>query len=252
MDEEARQVLRIDVAPVSVQDFRERTIEWARAGDSTTRLVSYLNAHNVNVAFADPRYRDVLERADLVYADGMGVVWGWRRLGRALPERVNAGDFIEQFCRRAAEEGVSLFLLGSRPGVAQRAARRWADAAPGLRIVGTRPGHFGEADEEAVAEEIRRARPSILLVGMGVPRQELWADRWSERLGVPVVWCVGALFEYFGEGRRRAPAWMRRCGLEWAWRLALEPRRLGGRYLLGNLRFLANLRRLRRAVKSGV
>ncbi|OPZ07350.1 MAG: putative N-acetylmannosaminyltransferase [candidate division BRC1 bacterium ADurb.BinA364] len=209
-----------------------------------------MNAHNANLAFRDPEFAAILALADLAYADGMGVVWGWGLLGRPLPERVNAGDFIAEFCRRAAARGVSLYLLGGRPGVAAEAARRWTQAAPGLRVAGTRHGYFTAEEEPALAEAVRQAAPDILLVGMGAPRQEKWARRWAEPIGAPVVWCVGALFEYWGEARPRAPVWMRRGGLEWAWRLALEPRRLGRRYLIGNLEFLLNLRRLRRAIRE--
>jgi len=249
MDLCACQIARIYVAPVCVEAFCRRMLDWARL-TGFARLVAYLNAHNVNVVFEDPEYAAILRKAALVYADGMSVVWGWRLLGQTLPCRVNAADFILDFCRRAADEGVSLYLLGSAPSVAERAAERWKASAPGLRIAGTRSGYFGPEDEEAVAEEIRRAAPAILLVGMGVPRQEKWAARWKERLNVPLIWCVGALFEYWGAGRWRAPVWMRRCGLEWAWRLALEPRRLWRRYLIGNARFLRNLWRLRQAVRD--
>lgn len=234
----------LDLPPLTVNAFRARLLDWI-AGDRT-RLVTYLNAHNVNLAFEDPQYAEVLREADLLYADGMGVVWGWRALGRALPERVNAGDFIVDFCRDLAERGLSIYLLGSYDGVAAEAARRWSEQAPMLKVAGTRDGFFGADEETAVVDEIRRAAPSILLVGMGVPRQEMWTARWKNQLNVPVVWCVGALFEYWGMKRSRAPEWMRRVGLEWAWRLALEPRRLGRRYVIGNLRFLKHLWILRR------
>jgi len=240
-----RLLLSLDLPPLTVAQFQETLVQWARQS-GRPRLVTYLNAHNVNLAFEDAGYASVLPRCDLLYADGMGVVWGWRRLGREVPERVNAGDFIVEFCRRLADEGISLYLLGSYPGVADDAAAAWMAQSPALRIAGTHDGFFSEADEPALAEGIRKAAPAILLVGMGVPRQEQWAARWKVELGVPVVWCVGALFEYWGMKRSRAPVWMRRLGLEWVWRLALEPRRMWRRYLVGNLRFVRHIRRLRR------
>ncbi|MCX7012394.1 MAG: WecB/TagA/CpsF family glycosyltransferase [Candidatus Sumerlaeota bacterium] len=249
MDAVATKIARFNVHPVCESAFCRCVLLWAGLRGGRLRLVSYLNAHNVNLAFEDEEYRDILRRADMLYADGMGVVWGWRLVGQALPCRVNAGDLILDFCRGAAEQGLSLYLLGSAPGVAEAAARRWQAEAPGLKIAGARDGFFRPEDEDAVAEEIRRAHPDLLLVGMGVPRQEKWAARWKDRLGVPVVWCVGALFEYSGGRRARAPVWMRRCGMEWAWRLALEPRRLWKRYLVGNIRFLRNLMRVRAAAK---
>ncbi len=223
----------------------QRLLQWANAKDGHARLVTYLNAHNVNLACEDEEYLKVLQGADLLYADGMGVVWAWRRLGQALPERVNAGDLIEEFCQRAAERNLSIYLLGSFPEVAEGAAQAWQAKAPGLRIAGCRNGFFSEEEEEAIAREIALANPDILLVGMGVPRQEQWAAKWKDATGASVVWCVGALFEYWGMRRSRAPIWMRRIGLEWLWRLALEPRRMAKRYLWGNLVFVWNVMRMR-------
>jgi N-acetylglucosaminyldiphosphoundecaprenol N-acetyl-beta-D-mannosaminyltransferase len=205
---------------------------------SSALLVTYLNAHCSNLAAQDTAYREALGRFGLVYADGQGVVWAARTLGTPVPERVNAGDFIVDFCRLCAKEGIRLFLLGSYEGVPERAARTWSDAASGLVIAGTRHGFFSPEEEESVAAEIVAARPDILIVGMSAPRQELWTLRWADRLGVPAIWCVGALFEYFSDTRLRAPVWMRRAGLEWLFRLTLEPRRLWRRYLLGNSQFL--------------
>ena len=250
-DSAARQIARIAVAPLTVEAFCGRTLQWAAERSGPPKIITYLNAHNLNVVFDNPEYGASLCEADLVYADGMGVVWGWRWLGRLVPERVNAGDFILDFCRRAAERKLSLYLIGSRPGVARKAAQRWAAEAPGLVIAGARDGYFPPEREAEIAEEIHRAAPSIVLAGMGVPRQELWTRRWAGAIGAPVVWCVGALFEYYAGERSRAPRWMRRCGLEWTWRLALEPGRLSGRYLAGNVRFLANLRKMRKAQGSG-
>ncbi len=216
--------------------------------------ITYLNAHNVNVMYRDASYRAVLAAMDAVYADGMSIVWVSRRLcDSPLPERVNAGDFFVDLCEECARRGLSLYLLGSEPGVAKRCAERLTARITGLRIFGAsdgfwaRGGEFGS--EEKALEAIRAARPDILLVGLGVPRQELWVARHADTLVVPVLWCVGALFEYFGGRRARAPVWMRRLGLEWLFRLAQEPRRLAKRYLWGNLEFTGRVWREIRARK---
>ena len=239
-------VASVDLPPLTVAQFVRKILDWASESEKKPRLVTYLNAHNVNLAFEDAEYADILQRADLLYADGMGVVWAWRRLGRPLPERVNAGDFMEDLCKAAAERNLSIYCLGSFSGVAEQAARAWQKSVPALKIAGTHDGFFAPENEEALAEEIRRAKPSILLVGMSVPLQEKWAMRWKNRLDVPVIWCVGALFEYWGMKRSRAPVWMRKAGLEWLWRLALEPRRMARRYILGNLKFLRHVWRMKR------
>ena len=224
--------------PVTTAQVMRIILARAASPEGAPLRVAYLNAHCSNVAAENAGYRQSLNRCDLVYADGQAVVWGARFLGAPVPERVNAGDFILDLCRAASRAGVSLFLLGCAEGLAEKAARAWTQQTPGLSIAGTHHGFFGECDEEVVADGIRTARPDILLVGMSVPRQEEWMDRWAERLGVPVIWCVGALFEYYAGVRPRAPRWMRRAGLEWLFRLALEPGRLWRRYLVGNLAFL--------------
>lgn len=203
---------------------------------SAPAFVSYLNAWCYDLACRDAEYAKLLRKADAVYADGQAIVWASRVLGAPVPERVNAADFISDFCRAAAERHLSLYLLGSALGTAQGAAARFAEMAPGLQIAGTHSGYF-DSDEEVVAD-IAAAAPDILLVGMGVPRQEKWVAAHLTQLNAKVVWCVGALFEYYAGQRARAPVWVRKAGLEWAFRLALEPRRLWRRYLLGNAEFV--------------
>ena len=236
---------------LSVESSALRTPHSALSSQHSPLLVTYLNAHCSNLAARDAEYRAAVNRFGLVYADGQGVVWGSRALGAPVPERVNAGDFIPDFCRLCASEGIRLFLLGSYEGVPERAAQTWSKAAPGLTVAGTRHGFFTPEEEESVAAQINAARPNILIVGMSAPRQELWTLRWAQRLHVPVIWCVGALFEYFSDTRLRAPVWMRRAGLEWLFRLALEPRRLWRRYLVGNARFVWRVLRARRKQALG-
>ncbi len=225
--------------PVRTED--RETVSWPRT-------VGYLNAHMVNLASDDPTQRERLGRFDLLYADGQSVVWAARFLGVEVPERVTAGDFIAPFCQRCAERGVRLFLIGGQPGVAEQTARLWREAAPGLQVVGTAHGFLNETQETALIETIAHAAPDVILVGMGSPRQEIWAERWAGALAPARLWCVGALFEYSGQGRPRAPRWMRHLGLEWLFRLVLEPVRLWKRYLIGNPLFIGRV--LRAALKK--
>lgn len=229
---------------ITVDQFMDMLIEWAGNDEGETRFATYLNAACSNIAQDDNGYRDILNSADCVYADGQAVVWASRFLGSALPHRVNAGDFIEQLLPRLAERRLRVTLVGGRPGVAAAAGKNWQALAPELDIVAVHDGFF--ADEGvAVAEDIGRLSPDIVLVGMGVPWQEKWVWRYRNHLNARVLWCVGALFEYYGEGRPRAPLWMRRAGLEWLFRLVQEPRRLWRRYLVGNGRFIISVLRWR-------
>jgi N-acetylglucosaminyldiphosphoundecaprenol N-acetyl-beta-D-mannosaminyltransferase len=242
-DFEAVDFLGIRLARVTTREFAETLIAWAKA--HRRARVTYINAMCVNQAADDADYRRCLQSADLVYADGQSVVWAARRFGSPVPERVNAGDFFVEFCRRCAAENLSLFLLGSSAGRAEAAAGRLLGEAPGLSIVGTHHGYLTPENTPHAVAAINAVRPNLLIVGMGVPLQERWLWRHWEEIDVPVAWCVGALFDYLAGAFPRAPVWMRRAGLEWLFRLALEPRRLGRRYLIGNPRFVWRVLRRR-------
>lgn len=243
-------VLGVPVARVTTAEFCEwllRRLQARRRAPEETRapFITYLNAACSNIAAKDGEYRRILHGADCVYADGQAVVWAAGVTADGLPERVNAGDFIVDFCEELARAGLTLGLVGGRPGVAARAAAAWLEAVPTLKVAGAWNGFF-EDDGTRVCEAVNASDVDLLLVGMGVPLQEKWAWERRERLNVGAVWCVGALFEYYGEGRARAPVWMRRVGLEWAFRLALEPRRLWRRYLVGNAVFVRRVNRARK------
>jgi len=209
-------------------------------------FVTYLNAWCTDIAARDAAYSAVLHSADAVYADGQAVVWASRFLGDPVPERVNAADFIADFCRAAARAELRLYLVGSAEGVAAAAADSLKQQVSGLKIVGAEHGHFDDGGEAAVAR-IATAAPDMVILGMGVPLQEKWAWANRARLNTRAIWCVGAMFEYHGGARARAPVWVRNAGMEWLFRLALEPARLWHRYLVGNARFVARVARARLA-----
>ena len=212
----------------------------------TPRAAGYLNAHTANMALRrGSEMRRLLDGMDLVYPDGMSVVKEARRIGFPVSERVSAGDFFLRFCWAAAARGRSIALVGGMQRVLEGCAGALKSAIPGLQIVclhdGYFPAHGGE--QQRLFGELERLRPDVTIVGMGSPQQEAFALRLRDEIGLPTVWCVGALFEYHAPGvRKHAPLWMRERGLEWVYRLAQEPRRLAGRYLLGNVEFLLRAR----------
>ena len=207
-------------------------------------FVTYLNAWCSIIAERDPEYRRLLCKSDCLYADGMAVVWASRILRAAVPERVNAGDFILAFLRLCADNGIRIHLIGGKDGTAERTARCWTAQIPDLRITGYESGYFKSPEHERQSiDNIGRAMPDILLVGMGVPCQEKWAAAHADEFHCGIIWNVGALFEYFGNAQPRAPLWLRNIGLEWLFRLFLEPKRLCGRYTVGNLQFVFNVLR---------
>lgn len=209
------------------------------------RVAAYLNAHTFNLATdGGSPLPELYRRMDVLYPDGMAVVWAARREGFPVSERVSAGDFFLPFCEAAAASGRRLALVGGPPGLAEGCASALSARVPGLQIVLTTDGF--RTDVDALRSVLIAAAPDIVLLGMGTPRQEALAL--SLREVQCTVWCVGALFEYYTPGvRAHAPAWMRRNGLEWAFRLALEPRRLARRYLIGNIVFVWRVLTRRRA-----
>lgn len=204
--------------------------------------VTFLNAHCVNVMHRDPAYRRALDGMDAMFADGIGMRIAAKAAGVGLADNVNGTDLFPLLCRRAGAEGVGLFLLGAREGIAQAAGERMQRETPGLVVSGTHHGYIDGPEHEArVVDAINVSGAGILLVALGVPAQELWMARNRSRLEVPVVIGVGGLFDYYSGRIARAPLPLRKAGLEWAWRLAMEPRRLARRYLLGNAEFMARL-----------
>ncbi|UOR15118.1 WecB/TagA/CpsF family glycosyltransferase [Qipengyuania aquimaris] len=222
----------------SIEEAAAHIVRKAAHGCRTT--VNFINAHCVNLAITDREYRSALEESDLLLPDGVGVQIAARLAGCEVPENLNGTDLFPLICERAAIEGAGLFMLGGGPGVADAAAAWACGEWPSLRIRGTQHGYFAKEDEDAVIERINRSGAAILFVGFGVPLQEQWIARNRNRLNIPVVMGVGGLFDYYSGRIARAPAAIRAMRSEWVWRLAMEPRRLGRRYLLGNPLFIAH------------
>lgn len=209
-----------------------------RVTASAKITVNFVNAHCVNVQRQDSEYRDALKRSDLILPDGVGMEIAAKLRGQVLGENLNGTDLFPSICREAQEDGVSLFFLGGQPGIAHAAADWAAVHYAELRIAGAESGFFDPSEEDALIERINRSRAGILLVGLGVPLQEKWIARNRHRLDVPVVMGVGGLFDYYSGRIPRAPRPVRAIKSEWVWRLAMEPRRMARRYLLGNAAFL--------------
>jgi N-acetylglucosaminyldiphosphoundecaprenol N-acetyl-beta-D-mannosaminyltransferase len=177
--------------------------------------------------------REINERAAFIVADGKPLVWASRLLGTPLPERVAGSDLIFHLCEEAAREGFGVYLLGGGKGVAEEAASRLVERYPGLRIVGTvcPPFRTWTAEEHAaIIGEVRAVKPDLLIAAFTQPAGERWLAANLDELGVPVVVNFGAAMDFAAGRIRRAPRWMQDAGLEWAFRLGVEPRRLAKRY----------------------
>jgi N-acetylglucosaminyldiphosphoundecaprenol N-acetyl-beta-D-mannosaminyltransferase len=227
-------MLGVGVDPLTVEELHAEIGRLVRSGERG--LVLNANAHCLNLCYEDPKLRDFLNGAEVVFCDGAGVMLAARVLGRRLPARITYADWAWQLAAFVESEGFSLYFLGARPGVAQAAARRLKERYPTLEIVGVHHGYFDHS--EAVVEEINAAAPDILLVGLGMPLQEYWLMENWHRLDAGVALTGGAVFDYVSGRLRRGPHLLTSSGFEWLARLLIEPRRLWRRYLVGNPLFL--------------
>jgi N-acetylglucosaminyldiphosphoundecaprenol N-acetyl-beta-D-mannosaminyltransferase len=207
--------------------------------------------HVVNVD-ASPSFRDAYAAASLSLADGQPLVWTSRLLGAPLPEKISGSDLVLPLMERAAARGWRVYLLGGGKGVAEKAAEVLS-ARFGVTIVGCDAPMVSlepnPAQDGALIERIREAKPELLLVALGAPKQELWLHRVGPRIRPAVGIGVGAALDFVA-GARRAPRWMSRAGLEWLFRLFQEPRRMSRRYLLNDPKFLLILYRTLRTPRE--
>lgn len=200
----------------------------------------------MNTAWDDLEYKKILNSADLVYCDGAGVVLGARILGMNLPQRMTGADWVYHMCQLCLRGAYSLFLLGGEPGIAENALNKITSEFPDIKIVGTHHGYFSENDNWRLIDKINSVQPDIIFVGMGTPKQEKWINENIDKLNAKVVWGVGALMDFVSGKVSRAPRWMLDYGMEWLYRLIIEPRRMWRRYILGNLIFFFRILKERR------
>ena len=219
--------------PIRCETMAEALERVATARDPEhPKFFAFVNAHCLNLAYADAAYAEILRRCDVVWPDGTGVRMAGRRLGFPVPENVNGTDLFPLLSGR-------VFLYGAAPGVAERAAENVRAKYPRMTVVGTADGY---GDECAVIEAVNRVRPDILLVAKGVPLQEKWIAAHLGELKCGCAIAVGGLLDFVSGRIPRAPLWMRRLGIEWLYRLKCEPVRMFRRYVIGNPLFLSRLR----------
>jgi exopolysaccharide biosynthesis WecB/TagA/CpsF family protein len=235
--ERAITLFGLDIMDTSIEQAAKWLVTRAQHRQSTQ--VSFLNADCVNIMHSNPTYRDALARSDRIFADGIGVRIAAKLAGHSLQDNVNGTDLFPVLCRQAAAGNVGVFLFGARPGRAKSSGEAMQRANPGLIVSGSHHGYIDGPDQEArVIDEINASGAEILLVALGAPNQELWIARNRHRLRPAVVLGVGGLFDYYSGSVARAPITVRKFRMEWLWRLAMEPRRLARRYIIGNVEFL--------------
>jgi N-acetylglucosaminyldiphosphoundecaprenol N-acetyl-beta-D-mannosaminyltransferase len=189
------------------------------------RLIATANAEMVMLAQEDNGLAGILDKADLVLPDGAGVVWAARYMGQQMPERVAGYDLVQRLLAEAAIKGYRIYFFGGAPNIADQAKLTAENNYPGVSIVGTRNGYFTENDEPEIIADICDSQPDILLVALGIPKQEKWLAAHIQQLKVPVAIGVGGTFDVMAGVVQRAPLWMQRTSLEWLFRLLRQPTR---------------------------
>nr|CAA9215781.1 N-acetylmannosaminyltransferase [uncultured Armatimonadetes bacterium] len=213
------------------------------------RHIVTADASMVVTADNDPDFAAIVNASDLVTPDGAGILWATKRMGTPVRAKVSGVDLAARCCALSEEKGWRIFFFGAAPGVAEEARARMLARHPGAHIVGIRDGFFKPEDEPAIVAQIREARPDILLVALGIPKQEKFIQRHKAELGVPVCVGVGGTLDVFSGSVRRAPTWMQNSGLEWLYRVASNPKKISKVALLP--RFALMTLRAPRNARSG-
>jgi len=213
----------VRVTAVSMSEAMEKIESYIQSG--TPHHVATSDANAILRAQEDPEYAEILRRAALITPDGFGVVWGMRLLNLPVYERVTGVDMVTGICEMADKKGYSIYILGSAPGIAATAAEKLSERYPGMRIAGTQHGFYSQENisEDEVVQRIREAKPDVLFVAFGIPKQEKFIAQHFDELQVPVSIGVGGSFDVYSEKLKRAPLYIQRSGLEWAYRVWQEP-----------------------------
>src|ERR687892_232608 len=251
-------VLGVRIDPLGVEQAAEAFDRGHANGRA--RIVHQCNAYNLLLASKDPTYQTVMNRGDLNLPDGWPAVWAGRRLGVPVGERVAGADLCDAVFRRGIQTGLRHFFYGGTEATLERLVAHLRRNYPGIEIAGVYAPPFRpltRSERGRITALVNGARPDVVWVGLGTPKQDYWMDEFRDRLDAGVLVGVGAVFDFLSGTKRRAPRWMQRSGLEWLHRLASEPRRLWRRYLLGNPEFVLRVagqlgrERLRRTSASG-
>jgi N-acetylglucosaminyldiphosphoundecaprenol N-acetyl-beta-D-mannosaminyltransferase len=250
MVEEPASILGLDFYTGTLGDAADRVV--ARAQSGLGGYASLTSVHGLTLAQNDCDVMSALQGAWTNFPDGMPIRWWQRRLGYTDAERVSGADLMPLVFERGKGAGLRHFFFGSTDRVLELLASTLATRWPGVHVCGTYSPPFGPIDShdaDGHLDRVVEAQPDIVWVGLGAPKQDLWAQQYADRVAPALTVAVGAAFEFVAGTRRRAPEWMQRHGLEWTHRLASEPRRLTGRYARSNTRFLMHV--TRETLRSG-
>ena len=238
---ESVSLLGVPVHPIDYRVATDLVRQWIQTRSQASSYIVQTNVLSLVTAKDSPVYHETLEHSGLSVPDGMPLVWLLRRHGKSIKDRVYGPELMIRLCRIAEEEGWRCALVGGRPEILKQLTRRLIDRFPRLQIVYSYSPPFRKMSDDEDAEmckNINLARPDILWVGLGSPKQDIWMYGHRMRLTVPAMHGVGAAFDFLAGSVAQAPQWMMDAGLEWLFRFYAEPRRLWRRYTIVNIRFL--------------
>ncbi len=234
---ERAELLGLSFDAVTMETAVARCLELCR-GSRASHTVVTANASHLCMMRHDQELRLACRAADVTVADGMSVVWALRASGRPVPERVAGVDLMARLLAAAGEHRLRVYFLGAKREVVTALVETSRVRYPGIEIAGFRDGYFGPEDHEAIVDDIKTSGAHMLFVGMPSPFKETWCEHHRQRLEVPVIMGVGGSFDVLAGFVSRAPRRLQTMGLEWLWRLLMEPRKLWKRYLTTNIEFI--------------
>jgi N-acetylglucosaminyldiphosphoundecaprenol N-acetyl-beta-D-mannosaminyltransferase len=205
---------------------------------SPTNIGFFINVNSINISLSTPGFQNTLQQADMLLADGSGMRLAAKSAGFLLKDNTNGTDMLPHLCKRCVEQSKSVYFLGSKPGVAEKAASNLTKLFPGLKISGTQHGYINPDQYQDQIQKVNDSGADILLVAMGSPFQEEWLLQHRDQLTCNTALAVGGLFDFYSGDIARAPLFIRELGLEWIWRLSQEPINKFSRYIIGNPLFL--------------
>jgi N-acetylglucosaminyldiphosphoundecaprenol N-acetyl-beta-D-mannosaminyltransferase len=246
MNNERVDILGVKVSCIRGNDFLRAIDEAARSGEK--KIFAYVNVHAVNLAERLPWFRDFLNNAAIAYADGEGIRLGAKILGVSLPEKIALTRKIWDVAALCEAKGYSLYLLGGTKEIAGRASENMKRRHPQLSVY-AHDGYFTDAENETVMNNIQEHKPDVLIVGLGMPKQEEWVSKHFDRLTASAILPGGGCIDYAADAKPVCPAWISRIGFEWFYRFLFEPKRLFYRYFAGNPAFLVRV--IARRIRDG-
>jgi len=242
-------VLDVDFLSISMEDALALMQQVIDRGDKET--VSFINADCLNISCKDNEYREILKSQNIVLPDGAGINIACRVIGERLVANLNGTDLIPELWEIGPGNGYRFYLLGAAPGVTDRMQKKLEETYPGIEIAGEHHGYFDHMTEsDDVIEKINASGANIVLVAFGAPVQEKWIHKHHGKIDCNLIVGVGGLFDFYSGDKKRAPMWMRKHGVEWMYRLYLEPGRLWRRYIIGNPLFVYRVLKWKRAARG--